>query len=55
MNFLDFIRKKANNPIDDLEKAEKEGLITKEEHLALKLKRAEKELKDFLEGGKKKK
>jgi len=53
MKLSDFFKKKTNNPTD-LEKAEKDGLITKQEFLELKIKRAEKELKDFLEGKKKK-
>ncbi len=53
MGILKFFQKKTNNPAD-LDEAEAKGLITREEHLALKLKRAEKELKDFLEGKKKK-
>jgi len=45
MNF-NFFKKKSNDKVD-LEKAEAEGLITKEEFLELKVKRAEKELKDY--------
>ncbi|GAI32907.1 unnamed protein product [marine sediment metagenome] len=45
MNF-NFFKKKLNNKVE-LEKAEAEGLITKEEFLELKVKRAEKELKDY--------
>jgi len=45
MNF-NFFKKKSNDKVD-LEKAEAEGLITKEEFLELKVKRAEKELRDY--------
>ena len=45
MNF-DFFRKKSNSKVD-LEKAKAEGLITEEEFLELKVKRAEKELKEY--------
>ena len=47
--------KKKTGFLVDLEKAQKEGWISKEEMLTLKVKRAENELKEFLEGKKKKK
>ena len=53
MKFLNFFKKKSDNTTD-LEQAEKDGIITKQEFLELKIKRAEKELKDYLESQKKK-
>lgn len=47
--------KKNKKEVIDLEKALKEGLITKEEFLELKLKRAKKELDDWLGSQKPKK
>ncbi|GAH90052.1 unnamed protein product [marine sediment metagenome] len=47
MNLLNFFKKKSESKIDDLEKARAESLITEEEFLTLKVKRAEKELKEF--------
>ncbi|GAI06498.1 unnamed protein product [marine sediment metagenome] len=46
MNLLNFFKKKSDNKVD-LEKAKAEGLITEEEFLELKIKRAQKELKEF--------
>jgi len=46
MNF-NFFKKKPDNKIDDLSRAKAESLITEEEFLELKVKRAEKELKEF--------
>lgn len=43
-----FFKKNNKTILIDLEKAKKDGLITEEKFLELKLKRAEKELKTFL-------
>lgn len=52
---FNFFKKNNKTVLVDLEKAEKEGLISKEEFLELKLKRAKRELDDYLESKKPKK
>lgn len=52
---FNFFKKDKKTILIDLERAEKEGIISKEEFLELKLKRAKKELDDYLESQKSKK
>lgn len=50
-----FFKRSNKEVCVDLEKAEKEGLITREEFLELKIKRIQRELDDLRESKKKKK
>jgi hypothetical protein len=56
MNLKNFFKRGEDKKIEDeLEEAFQRGLITEEEKLALKVKRAEKKFKEYLESKSKKK